>query len=493
MRWLSVAFCGLLVAPVAAGPFSPLPPPTPGPDGFRAACDLPTALHKKNVGGSDGSGLCVFTSIWHSAQWQGVHELDGYRAFMERRPGGGYPSKVDKTLAAYCSEKGVPVPAYVQHTGGDASFLDLAIRTGRMPAVTYDGHDDFYSGRIAHMVSLVHIDGQSAAILDNNRPGVFVWMSRSAFLQRWKGGGGGGWAVVLLAPPPPPYAAAPGPTPPAPPPVPTPDPNPVRPRPRPCPGPGPCPMSPWRPFRANGADYWLLYGERGEFLGALDARGWHPAAPGGGWYTDPRGTQPVPGPAAPCWQAPQVDDYGVDLDELAKEAAGYTLNGEPATREQAFGAFGDVLTDDSARWNLTVVGDVPAAADLAALPQSVRDRLHVKRYPPSAWEVSQFGLNTGVTLRKPAVARVGAEVGKLTPAEYTPAKLADLLRELDGPRPTPAPTPPPLPFPPPPEPEPDPTPEPTPAPQPAPAPNPGGALAAMLAALLFLIVNPRTK
>jgi hypothetical protein len=487
MRWILSALCGLLVAPLLAGPFAPVPPTGPGPGGLRAACDLPGPVHKKNVGGSDGAGLCVFTSIWHSAQWQSVHELDGYRAYMERRPGGGYPSKVDATMRAYCAEKGVPVPPYVQHTGGDPAFLELAIKTGRMVAVTYDGRDDFYRGRIAHMVNLVHIDSTGAAILDNNRPGVFVWMSRADFLARWKGGGGG-WAVVLLASPPPPYATAPGPVP-TPSPSPQPDPQPVRPRPRPCPGPGPCPAGPWRPLRyGDGADRWFLYGDRGEFAGVWDARGWHPAAPGGGWYADPRGNPPVPGPHDPSWQAPRVDDYGVDLDALAREAPGYTLNGEAVGREAAFAAFGDLLADDSGRWNLTTVGDVPTAADLAALPAAARDRLHVQRYPPAAWEVSQFGLAPGVSLRRPAVGRVGAEAGRLAPADYTPARLADLLRELDGPRPKPAPVPDPLAPPLPPDPEPDPEPTPDPAPKPNPA---GGALAAMLAALLFLLTGPR--
>ncbi|MBN9521102.1 hypothetical protein J0H58_21715 [bacterium] len=134
--------------------------------------------------------------------------LDGYRAWMQRRPGGGYPSKVDQTLAAYCAEIGQPVPPYAQHTGGEASFLELALRTDRCPAITYCGADDFYGRNVAHMVNLMYLDGSNAAILDNNRPGVWLWMSRADFLARWRGMNGG-WAVVLLDPPPPPYSSAP--------------------------------------------------------------------------------------------------------------------------------------------------------------------------------------------------------------------------------------------------------------------------------------------
>ena len=96
--------------------------------------------------------------------------------------------------------------AYVQHTGGDESFLELALKTGRMPGVTYAGRDNRYSGPIAHMVNLVYLDADQAAILDNNYPEKLLWMSRKEFLTRWRDQGGG-WAVVLLTPPasPPPY------------------------------------------------------------------------------------------------------------------------------------------------------------------------------------------------------------------------------------------------------------------------------------------------
>ena len=81
----------------------------------------------------------------------------------------------------------------------------IALKTGRMPSVTYDGHDPHYSGSIAHMVNLIYLDDQEACVLDNNFVGEqeLVWLSRADFLQRWTGGSQG-WAVILLAPPPPP-------------------------------------------------------------------------------------------------------------------------------------------------------------------------------------------------------------------------------------------------------------------------------------------------
>lgn len=195
----------LLQAP--AGGFSPEKHPV-SPDGTRATCDIPPSQHIRNTGGRDGAGLCVFTSMELAADWQQLPELAGFQRWMTKRPGGGYPEKVDAMLKAYCQEKGVPVPPYVQHTDGDEAVLDAAIAAGLMPCITYGGRDDFYRGGIYHMVDLAHLDAERAAIIDNNRPGVWVWMTRAELLTRWRSMQGG-WAFVWLASPPPPYDGPP--------------------------------------------------------------------------------------------------------------------------------------------------------------------------------------------------------------------------------------------------------------------------------------------
>lgn len=187
------------------------------PNGTPSIVDIPANRHIRNVGGSDGLGLCVFTSIQLSADWQNVRAIDGFRKWMESQPGGGYPEKLDKMLEQYATMRNVKLPDYVQHTGGDADFLDMAMKTGRCVCVTYAGVDGFYNEPVAHMVNLAHLDKDFAAIIDNNRPGYWVWMTRNQFLARWKGkydngsammqgrfAIGGGWAVVFLSPPPPP-------------------------------------------------------------------------------------------------------------------------------------------------------------------------------------------------------------------------------------------------------------------------------------------------
>jgi len=170
-----------------------------GPDGTEVACDMPAMEHIKNIGGRDGAGLCVFTSIEHSGRWQNCEDLRGFQKKMRTEAGGGYPEKVVRMMQKY-----VPSARYVQYSGSDPAILDLAIRTGRMPSVTY-GYSERYGGRVAHMVNLVHLDDRVACILDNNFIGAdkLEWMSRNEFLRRWKLGGGG-WAIVVLNPSPPP-------------------------------------------------------------------------------------------------------------------------------------------------------------------------------------------------------------------------------------------------------------------------------------------------
>jgi hypothetical protein len=196
--------------------FPPLPPVrSPSPVGIDAngpanhgeeiTVDLPIAQHQTNIS-VKGLGCCVFRSIDHAARYQNVPALMHFPEWMRQNniPGGGYPEKVAKLIPQIARDRGLPVPDYIQHTGGDMEFLRLALGTGRFVCVTYDGRDGvFHRGPISHMVNLVHLSDKWAVILDNNYPGKYLWMTPAEFESRWKGGGGG-WAIVLLAPPPPP-------------------------------------------------------------------------------------------------------------------------------------------------------------------------------------------------------------------------------------------------------------------------------------------------
>lgn len=162
--------------------------------------DLPAAEKKHNVGGRDGAGLCVFTSIEYLARWQNERSLTEFQAKMRPELGGGWPEKVDAMIKKYA-----PTARYLQHTGGDMSILRAIMNSGRAAGVTYGGFDPHYRGYVAHMVTLAHLSDKWAAITDNNFPGddEHVWMSPAEFEKRWKMGGGG-WCVGLLNPPPPP-------------------------------------------------------------------------------------------------------------------------------------------------------------------------------------------------------------------------------------------------------------------------------------------------
>lgn len=479
----------------------------PSHTGVRATADLPAGQHMRNTGGSDGFGLCVPTSAVVASRWQDVRELFDLRAYTERRPGGSYPAKFRKTLEDYCREKQVPVPAYLQHEGGDAAVLELALRTGRMPSVTYcgvDGPGRYGNEVIAHMVNLVHLDDTRAAIVDNNFPGTWLWMGRNQFLSRHKGVQedgrpflardkfgrpspvGGGWSIVFLASPPAPYPAAPvafgaGP---------------------PCVcgdscacGPGVCPNK-------CPVSYGQCRNGRCQTAPAVPPAPPAPEAPSRWmeWRRFADGTEgwavkDVPPAARPAEAAPAADPFpgGVDSGKLADKSA-YWLNGRAVTKAEAIEAM--QLTDDTDRWNLSVVGDglfqARVRKDVEGLPTGVRTRLHVQTYAPEGWQAAQFRLRPGVTLREPDGKdgdRRSRTVAHVPEANYGPDVLASLMSLPGGPDPRPAPAPQPQPKPKdePAPPKVDPAPRPPqpvpvpPAPRPAPEPS---WLALILSAVL---------
>lgn len=180
---------------------------TMAPDGkTEIQIDLPADQHLRNKGGSDGAGLCVFTSIEHAARWANVKQLIGFRDWMRRYPGGGYPDKVTAKINQICKERGLPVPDYIQIQGRDLELLKAALQNGRLVSVTYSrSPTGRYGGAtIAHMVNLVHADTRHFAVLDNNYPGVdkYEWMTPQEFVRCCNPRGY--WAVILLPPGPPP-------------------------------------------------------------------------------------------------------------------------------------------------------------------------------------------------------------------------------------------------------------------------------------------------
>lgn len=187
----------LLVGGAGGQEWRPRPSTSPhiggpvSPDGqYGVTCDLPASMRHRNRGGSNGAGLCVFASIDHAALYQNDRAAIGLFQKMFREPGGGWPSKVDAMMRKYC-----PGALYLQYEGKDPAALELALKTGRMPSITY-GPD--------HMVSLIFLNETWAAVLDNNFVGEneIRWFKRDELLRLWRAGGNG-WVVVLLHPRPP--------------------------------------------------------------------------------------------------------------------------------------------------------------------------------------------------------------------------------------------------------------------------------------------------
>lgn len=377
-------------------------------NGKELECDLPLRMHLKNKGGSDGAGLCVFASINMAAEWQNVNAGRGLLEWMTKHPGGGYPEKVDRVLQDYCKELGIKVPSYVQHTGGDVAFLKLALESGRMPCVTYGGHDSvYYYMRIAHMVDLVYLDDNIAAILDNNFPGQYLWMSTQMFLDRWREDGG--WAFVWLGPTPPPLPANQkemsrtldkivG--------VPS------------CPNGIPQPPEATKPVDGY---QWVHY-KNSEFLdlckdGKLV-----------GAYLIPDGEyrnyDEVWGEwSPPCDPPIQIPEkykqdvskakthtsfsavtaklsYGVDTDRLRRSKTTYTMNGSPCSWKEIQSSIGA----DLPKTYLTFTGNDQDRASFQAtvsqLPQDLLNILSVQVYSPTNWAVVDVGMPLGTVCQK---------------------------------------------------------------------------------------------
>jgi hypothetical protein len=426
-RYLSILIALVPLTAARAGPFV-----ADGNvhDGEALTCDLPASEHLRNSVGRDGLGLCVFTSIDHAARWSNEPALIGFRDFMEKYPGGGWPEKVDEYIPRLAASKKLPAPDYVQHTGGDAEFLKLALKTGRYVCVTYNGRDGvFYRGTIAHMVNLVHFSEKWAVIHDNNYPGKWLWMPPADFLARWRGTGGG-WAIVLLKP--------------GPPPVPvnlaksfdhrvtentekTEDHSVVMPDESNGNDTGSSANLWWKPDAEHPGWFYL-------YRGAVQVGTWHPDGRGykelrvDGTWSEPC-DPPIPLPAGSAL------NFGIEPWRVPDEPR-YRINGQEVSRAEALAAVGN-LADDSARLRLTIVGDDAmrqrVLAELAAHAglNALRDRLLVQDYPPDHWAVTGVGFAPGITLQ-PAAGPDGKAPVLFRMREYSgPDALQGAIRKAD--------------------------------------------------------------
>ncbi len=144
----------------------------------RPTVNVPPEWRKGNWKSPHGYGSCVHASFITLLRWQGRYET---AAMWERTySGGDWYNAFEKKLEA----KGIRYASTAEK--GDVSFLEWACRTRRGANVTVRGG--------MHMVTLVHLDEEWVAIIDNNATKNFIWIPRDRFIAEWKASYS--WAVT---------------------------------------------------------------------------------------------------------------------------------------------------------------------------------------------------------------------------------------------------------------------------------------------------------
>ena len=154
---------------------------TPEPE--RPIVNVPLNMRQRNWMGNRQQGSCVHASLVTLLKWQGRNGTAGY--WKRNNGNGANPwTTADRMDAANIR--------YAYVTNGDVDFLEWACSTRRGANITVNG------GR--HMVTLVHLDDEKAAILDNNNITEFRWMPREALISEWHASYG--WAFTPVYSPP---------------------------------------------------------------------------------------------------------------------------------------------------------------------------------------------------------------------------------------------------------------------------------------------------
>ncbi len=171
----------------------------PTHQGVEIETDLDADLRIRNVGGTDGAGLCVWASLCMAARYHNCEPLFDLFDRMKHEVGGGWPSRVDEKMRAWA-----PDVKYEQWVGTNLTFIRSQLARGRMVCATYGYGELYHMATIAHMVCVVKMTPDWTAILDNNDPEHIWWMPTEEYARRFVHPSGQGWAVAIHLPPPPP-------------------------------------------------------------------------------------------------------------------------------------------------------------------------------------------------------------------------------------------------------------------------------------------------
>ncbi len=166
-------------------------------EGTTANAPVPAEYHIKNEGGSDGSGLCVISSVLINGAYQGIPALAGLKGSnlwktAKSRPGGYYPAKLEKLL-----NEVLPGEKWFSWEGESTDLVREYSAKGFPVATTTNTGALYNYAPIHHMISLIHLDDKWACIVDNNDPGKYHWMPAQEYNKRFRDGQQG-WGFVWL-------------------------------------------------------------------------------------------------------------------------------------------------------------------------------------------------------------------------------------------------------------------------------------------------------
>jgi hypothetical protein len=447
---LSLSFAAAARAETRGGPISP--------DGrVLITAYLPLNQRMFNRGGSDGAGLCVYTSVTMAARYQREERLLGLREYSEKRAGGSWPEKLARDIETVAP--GVP---WLNYEGSSFEVVKAALASERMASISIPGH----------MLNVVYADDRWVCLLDNNdiydrstkRDSKLIWLTPAEFRRKWTG-----WAVVLLKPAElathdryyydsqtaESWIA---------------------------------PLLTWSMAPSNPTQAFLA--RDGRDLGGYDfeAKIWRDYS--GGKWGPAVPSAPPPWPREQLLESRQLScvDFGCNFSRAPGMTETFSVNGRQVSRTVGMdylqcpcptpspsprqpkpktpSAPSPTLPDDGGRLHLTVIGDAQhlVARDLAGSPQLAgwSARLIFAEYAEGDPALNQLGLPSSGLHVLVQMPNAGQFTGKIVANYVTyagPGALAAALLSFDpkGPAPTPTPVPTPvIPVQPPPEPAPAP-------------------------------------
>lgn len=124
--------------------------------------------------------------------WQAmVAEMADFWRVARSRPGGYWPDRLKKLVKELH-----PEIKYLSYEGDETDWMELWLGYGVPVGVTYGTGRGYRYEQISHMVSLVGLWDDYAAVIDNNFPRWVAWMPRPEFNRRFTMSGGYGWGFL---------------------------------------------------------------------------------------------------------------------------------------------------------------------------------------------------------------------------------------------------------------------------------------------------------